>query len=447
MKDNPSNPKIDLAPEAGAKVFPLFCGLMLGLGMLKFGNPVIFDSMVERPNNALEAVYVAWPIAWGYALLALVALTSIRYLVLEKAVVRPWIAWLPLAWLGWQLVSMGGSIDPALSRMTLWHFAATTGCFYLGYWALSRVPRRLEGWVWLPTLVAYTWMLWAGWDQRHGGLEATRDYVYSQSDISKLSPEYLLKLSSTRIFSTLVYPNAFAGAMLLFFPPVGWWLFRFSAGWPKVAKGVALGLLAYLTGACFVWTGSKGGMLIAMGVLVFGLMHLPMPPKTRVGLAVTLAGLGIMGFSIKFAPYFEKGATSVGARFDYWTAGVKSFAANPILGTGPGTFGTAYKKIKPPGAEMARLAHNDYLEQASDSGAPGFAAYVVFIWGGLWWLWRGGWLRGDPMDRAIFLGLLGWATQSFIEFGLYIPALAWPAFLLLGLLLARKATDKPALAA
>ncbi|MDB6023564.1 MAG: O-antigen polymerase, partial [Pedosphaera sp.] len=36
---------------------------------------------------------------------------------------------------------------------------------------------------------------------------------------------------------------------------------------------------------------------------------------------------------------------------------------------------------------------------------------------------------------AVWLGVLGWALQSFVEFGLYIPALAWPAFGFMGWLL------------
>jgi hypothetical protein len=34
----------------------------------------------------------------------------------------------------------------------------------------------------------------------------------------------------------------------------------------------------------------------------------------------------------------------------------------------------------------------------------------------------------------MWLGLLGWAIQAFIEFGLYIPALAWPMFVFCGIL-------------
>jgi len=39
---------------------------------------------------------------------------------------------------------------------------------------------------------------------------------------------------------------------------------------------------------------------------------------------------------------------------------------------------------------------------------------------------------------AIFAGLLGWFAQGFGEFGLYVPALAWTAFTLLGVLAGQK---------
>jgi hypothetical protein len=40
------------------------------------------------------------------------------------------------------------------------------------------------------------------------------------------------------------------------------------------------------------------------------------------------------------------------------------------------------------------------------------------------------------MTFALFAGLLGWFVQGLGEFGLYVPALAWTAFTLLGYLLA-----------
>lgn len=90
----------------------------------------------------------------------------------------------------------------------------------------------------------------------------------------------------------------------------------------------------------------------------------------------------------------------------------------------------AYAKIKPPEAEMARLAHNDYLQQASDSGFLGALLYATLIWGSLAFAWRR--CQESALTRAVWFGLLGFALQGFVEFGLHIPALAWTFFLLLG---------------
>jgi hypothetical protein len=214
--------------------------------------------------------------------------------------------------------------------------------------------------------------------------------------------------------------------------------------------------------------------------------------------AVLVLGLGI--FAVRFHHYFAAGATSTGARFDYWRAAAQTTAAHPWLGTGPGTFQRPYAQLKSPTSEMARLAHNDYLEQFSDSGIPGGLAYGAWIFLALAVLGRQLWPFHEPERRApsrlvggdclptgrdgarrshdlvhgrdarqravgsspettqkpasvgghtpelrfnaqlsfaIFLGLLGWFAQGLGEFGLFVPALAWTAFTLLGCLLGK----------
>ena len=85
---------------------------------------------------------------------------------------------------------------------------------------------------------------------------------------------------------------------------------------------------------------------------------------------------------------------------------------------------------------MTRLAHNDYLEQFSDSGIAGGVFYAAWSVLSLATIGRQVWRFGEPMTFALFAGLLGWFVQGFGEFSLYIPALAWTAFTLLGCLLA-----------
>jgi O-antigen ligase len=200
---------------------------------------------------------------------------------------------------------------------------------------------------------------------------------------------------------------------------------------PRAA--LALGLAAAGL-ACLYWSGSKAGWLIAIALLGAWFLHLPVPGRLKLGLAGAAMVLGLAGFSVKYADYFDRGATSVGARFGYWRAAAQTAMEEPLLGTGPGTFQLAYKRHRAPGAEPTRLTHNDYLQQASDSGWPGFALYAAFIGGAAWILARR--RLDDPLLIAVRLGLLAWALQGFVEFGLYIPALAWPAWLMLGWLLA-----------
>ena len=139
------------------------------------------------------------------------------------------------------------------------------------------------------------------------------------------------------------------------------------------------------------------------------------------------------------------------ARADYWKAALANARQRPIWGSGPGTFQRPYARLKAPESEMARLVHNDFLEQATDSGWPGFALYTAWIGALLWTLGRhvsggGGsiglageaWPETDRrrLEWAVFLGLLGWFAHGMAEFGLYIPASAWTAFTLAGALLA-----------
>ena len=210
-------------------------------------------------------------------------------------------------------------------------------------------------------------------------------------------------------------------------------------------------------------------------------------------ISIVLLG-GLIGFMWKYAAFFEKGATSVGARFDYWQAALKTARANPMFGTGPGTFSIPYKELKRPESEMSRLVHNDYLEQASDSGWVSFCAYSGFIVLALVFALRPARLLAQAQEPLIlkpeepkqkgakssvnrpraksaamepvshpvktdygfvttsnqrwrfflWLGVLGWALQSLFDFGLYIPALALPAFAFLGLLLGRIPSTNPA---
>ena len=203
--------------------------------------------------------------------------------------------------------------------------------------------------------------------------------IITTNGVDVANPAILDKFAKGRVNGTLVYPNALAGAILLLLPVSLALAFNPTKKLKPPIRVAVIALAFFLGGAAFFWTGSKLGWLIAMAVGSLCLFRLKWPARLKLAVfaAVIVVGLGI--FAVRFHNYFAEGATSAVARFDYWRAAAQTTLTNPLLGTGPGTFQRPYAQIKSPDAEMARLAHNDYLEQFSDSGIAGGIFYAAWI--------------------------------------------------------------------
>lgn len=404
-------------------------GVFFAACIVKFGNPAILDDPALPIRGLTSAVDPEPATNLRYYGLAAIALLGFALLRRPKGV-PAWVLFLPLLWLGWQGVASIHTVDRNLTIATLKHFSGCVTCFYLGVMVLAVIPRPHLFWMGL--LVGFLYTLLVGWDQYWRGLEAMRQYfmVYTLPKIPNPSPELLKRIQSRRIFGTFVYANALAGAILLLLPALAgtlWHSFGDNRRWGRFAAAI----LVALSLPCLYWTGSKAGWLIALVmVAVLVLTSARVQKWVRWSLVVLILCGGLAGFFLRFAGYFERGATSVSARFQYWEAAKTTFVSSPWVGTGPGTFGAVFRRIKPPEAEMAQLTHNDYLEQASDSGWPGCLSYSLLWLGSLGLLFRGG--LGSDGRGLVWLGLLGWALHSFVEFSLYIPGSAWLAFTLLG---------------
>jgi hypothetical protein len=195
------------APSPYKVVFGALFGAFLGLSMLKFGNPVIMERWVTAPSDIYEFVLNSpWPMSWAYLLLGLMVLASIP-LLRWGLPTRRWLGLLPLAWCCWQLVAASGTSDAYLTACTVKHFIATVLCFFLGFFTLGGI-RQLGGF-WLALIICFLLVMAAGWSQRFGGLDQTRQYffLYIYPQMKEVPPEYLKKMASNRIFGTLFYPN------------------------------------------------------------------------------------------------------------------------------------------------------------------------------------------------------------------------------------------------
>lgn len=369
-----------------------------------------------------------------------------------------WLWLLPLLWFGWQLFSATKSVDANLTAATLWQFFGCVACYFLGAFLFG--DERILNFLLVGVLAAFTFCLVRAVDQRLFEFPQNRQMLVEgeRSGWTNFAPEKLVemqhdrtviltngavmanpiileKLKKGRVSGTLVYPNALAGAVLLLFPISLALAFNGTKKLRPTIRALVIALVIFLGTAGFFWTGSKLGWLITIALGGACLFRLKWPARFKwLALsAVLIIGLGI--FAVRFHNYFAAGATSAGARLDYWRAAAQTVLTHPLLGTGPGTFQRPYAQLKSPEAEMARLTHNDYLEQFSDSGIAGGIFYTAWIVLLLAVIGRRIWNRCDPLTFATFAGLLGWFAQGFGEFELYIPALAWTAFTLLGCLL------------
>jgi len=431
----PRPPKI--APEDSPllKGFALAFGAFLGLAILKFPNPPVLEHLAVAPSDVWEWLLVSWPVRYAYPLIGLLAVMGIPLLRWPAGVDKRFAA-LPLLWLGWVGLSCTQTIDGRLSTLTVVHFAVCLFCFYAGLLALGRL--RQTGLLFAGLICALLAVIASGWDQHFSGLERSRNYffTYIHPTQPEVHPDLLKKMQSERIFSTLFYPNSLAGLLLLIVPVALGLIADARARFTSGARAFLFGAVLVGAGGCLVWSGSKAGWLLALGMAVVVLLRLPLQRRWKVLIVSVVLLAGAAGFVVRYAGFFQRGATSVVARFDYWRAAGQNVAAHPLLGTGPGTFGIIYQDLKQPEAEMARLAHNDYLQQASDSGMPA-ALFFAGTVGWILWATRRAWTERGWGMFGIWLGLAGFAAQSLVEFGFQIPATAWCWFGLAGWLVAR----------
>jgi len=479
--------------SGGTEFYALAFGLFLGLTILKFGNPVILDGKITPPASPSDLWNDPWPTHWANWIFLPLALVG-AVMAFVKNLRWPgtkWLWLLPLLWAGWQLFSASQTVDAGLSGTTLLQFSGCVACYFSGAFLFGR--ERALHWLLIGVLAAFAFCLVRAIDQRLFEFPQNRQMLVEgeRAGWTNLPPEIILEMKREnviittngldvanpailakfgkeppinanrlhrifyklfapipRVNGTLVYPNALAGAVLLLFPVSFVVAFDSAKRLRPVIRASVIALTLFLGGAGFFWTGSKLGWLIAIALGGICLFRLKWAARLKQAAltVILLAGLGI--FAVRFHDYFAAGATSVGARFDYWRAAGQTTLAHPLLGTGPGTFQRPYAKLKSPDAEMARLTHNDYLEQFSDSGIAGGIFYGAWIVLSLAIIGRRVWHLGSPITFAIFAGLLGWFVQGIGEFGLYVPALAWTAFTLLGCLLGLLGNqmDKPAAA-
>ena len=206
---------------------------------------------------------------------------------------------------------------------------------------------------------------------------------------------------------------------------------------PKVA--LAAFMLA-LMAAATIMAGSRGGIfsLALVACTYFYLqasVWLSRRRFARAGKALAMAPLLLCAAGITY--YILKGSevyvpetgveSSFAGRVTAWKGVVRMIGANPLTGTGLGSFSPAFPMFKEYGdSAVWDQAHDEYLQILAESGIVGFA---LFAWGLLvFWrnylgpLLRKSWREQPPVVLGAGLGMLALLFHSLVDFNLQIPS-------------------------
>ncbi len=206
---------------------------------------------------------------------------------------------------------------------------------------------------------------------------------------------------SWRVFSYFVNPDFLAGFLVMTVPiTIGLYL---SAVEGTVRLWLGFGLI--LQCLCLVLTQSRFGLVVFVFVigqfllLGFRLRLFNSEVKRRGRPLAILAGLAALAAIGPVAKRFiQAGIQSYSAHFRFmtWIGVLKMIKAGPIVGSGYGTFNSAY----PPYAVVGTTehAHNSFLQLAAEAGIPAMLLAVIGIAAVVYTVYRR--LRSQPQNEV-----------------------------------------------
>lgn len=173
-----------------------------------------------------------------------------------------------------------------------------------------------------------------------------------------------------QIFSTFIYPNAFAAFLVLL---LGLTFGLLWDAWRAGRRGVELlspALLCAGAATCLALAHSKGGwMAAAAAAAVFAWLA-----TRRRGVIVAAAIAAVAGVALLSQTH------SMRVRLDYWKAAAGVFASRPLTGVGLLNFQDHFAEHKGDSPEETRMAHNDYLQVLAEVGVFGLLALLGMVW-------------------------------------------------------------------
>lgn len=347
------------------------------------------------------------------------------------------------------LILATGYLSLSLEKMTGLRQVVSLWAAGLFYFLLVREIKSLENFqkLMIVFFLAGLRAMVYGLHQFWLGLAETRIWIetYTQGEIGS---RLLNRLGCGRVFSTFVYPNAYAGFLIMLIP-VSFFFFVYNRGYKRMAAGL-LGALSFFS---LYLTYSKGGWLSL--ALTFFLAFIFLLPRIRFGQKLLVALLFLALISGLVMALESTGSSKLGfkasfrVRAEYWQAALHMIRDRPIRGYGLGNFGEIYAHYKLPLAEETQMAHNNYLQVWVEMGLAGF---LIFLWL-VFIFFRSGLFPAalearSPEVQSLLQGALwggvAFFIHSLVDFDFYVPNLTFSLFFFMAVVMGINIKGRPA---
>jgi len=421
-------------------IFRVYTSMLVVLLPLKFGSIISPDELGSFPASLWQWLFSPWPaflfsvLAGGALLLALLARPQLPGGRAARLFYSPAILWTALLLACFLGLVHSSELDYAWRF--LWYLAGVCSLV----WAVTlMLPQdsQLQRWLFVSLVIALFMTAYSGWQQVvFGGFEHTLAMVYDLAERASVPPqaELVSRLEQNRAFGEFVYPNSYAGYLILTLPVVLVLLWRAGASVEpgKISQPVFAGSALAFIGAALYFSMSRAGIL-CLGLAVPPLLLFDKFNRRQRWLLALIAVILALstGLAVNRGRHLF---SSVNARLVYYHAAMQMTLAQPLTGVGLGEFFPHYIRLKPAGAEETRQPHNLLLAFASQAGvgAALLAALILALPFLLELAKRRAWLCAIDcrLWRALQVGLVAWALHALLDFHLQIPALVATAALL-----------------
>ncbi len=260
-----------------------------------------------------------------------------------------------------------------------------------------------------------------------------------------------------RIYGPFFNPNLLAGYLLLALPvavAVIWWQRRDTGAKTRPLGTIGAAFAVLLMAAALLLTGSKGGMIAAVPVIMVLAFTLPRPGTALARRARLLAvGVVLVGLitalvvptiRVRILSAFTTQRRSAAFRYYTWRGTMDMIRERPVLGFGPGSYQYAYPRFARAG--FTGTAHQTPLQIAAETGVLSLVLLLGAVVAIIVCL-RGQLQRAPPDQRALaaaaLAGFVGFWVHNLVDYSWYVPAVGVTVWALVGMAMAAERSREP----